>query len=135
MVYLRRMTDEKPKVLLVEDDPFMTSLLAEGLAREGFAAELAKNGEDAVQRFSEIKPQAILLDIILPGKSGLEALAEIRALPGGADVPVIILSNVEEAGYVAEAERLHAAAYLVKANIQVPDIVAKVKEVLGTAKR
>lgn len=124
------MTDEKPKVLLVEDDPFMTALLAEGLAQEGFEAVLAPNGEDAVRRFPEVQPKALLVDIMLPGKNGLEALADIRKLPGGANVPAIVLSNIEEAGYVREAERLGAAAYLVKANMQVSDIVAKVKEAL-----
>ena len=124
------MDSGKHKILLVEDDPFMTTLLANGLAEAGFEAVLAKSGEDAIQKFSEIKPSALLIDIMLPGKSGLEALAEIRKLEGGDNIPAIILSNIEEAGYVREAERLRAAAYLVKANMQVSDIVAKVKEVL-----
>lgn len=124
------MDSEKQKILLVEDDPFMTTLLANGLAEAGLEAVLAKSGEDAIQKFSEIKPSALLIDIMLPGKSGLEALAEIRKLEGGDNIPAIILSNIEEAGYVREAERLGAAAYLIKANMQVSDIVAKVKEVL-----
>jgi len=125
------MADEKSKVLLVEDDPFMTTLIAEGLGQQGFEVVLAPNGEDAVRRFPEVQPRVLLIDIMLPGKNGLEALADIRKLPGGADVPAVILSNIEESAYVREAERLKAAAYLVKANMQVSDIVAKVKEVLG----
>ena len=124
------MPEQKPKVLLVEDDPFMTALVAEGLEREGFSVLSVTNGEEAVRRFAEAKPDALLLDVLLPEKSGLEALREIRGLPGGADVPALILSNIEEAGYIREAERLHAAAYLIKANMQIPDIVAKVKETL-----
>lgn len=124
----------KKKILLVEDDPFMTSLLAEGLAREGFAVEFVTNGNDAVIKFPDVKPDGILLDILMPGKNGLEALAEIRKLGGGADVPVVVLSNVEEEKYVAEAGRLGVAAYLIKANMQVSDIVTKVKEVLGMAR-
>ena len=128
------MSEAKPKVLLAEDDPFMTTLVAEGLEREGFAVLSVTNGEEAVARFTEAKPDALLLDVLLPKKSGLEALREIRGLPGGADVPALILSNIEEAGYIREAERLRAAAYLIKANMQIPDIVAKVKEALGMAK-
>ena len=109
----------------------MTTLIAEGLGQQGFEVVLAPNGEDAVRRFPEVQPRVLLIDIMLPGKNGLEALADIRKLPGGADVPAVILSNIEESAYVREAERLKAAAYLVKANMQVSDIVAKVKEVLG----
>ncbi len=125
------MADTNLKILLAEDDPFMTTLLAEGLKAAGFEPVFVANGEDAVKRFSEIQPAAILLDILLPGKSGLEALMEIRRMPGGAEVPVLILSNIEETSYVREAERLKVFAYLIKANMQVADVVAKVKEAVG----
>jgi DNA-binding response OmpR family regulator len=129
------MADGKPKVLLVEDDPFMVTLLAEGLGRDGFEVVVSPTGEDAVSRFSEAKPDVLLIDILLPKKSGLEALGEIRLLPGGAGVPALIISNLEDANYVRDAEKLHAFAYLIKANMQISDIVAKVKEALGQAKR
>ncbi len=122
------MADANLKILLAEDDPFMTTLLAEGLKGAGFEPVFVSSGEDAVKRFSEIHPAAILLDILLPGKSGLEALADIRKLPGGAEVPALILSNIEETSYIREAERLNVFAYLIKANMQVSDITAKVKE-------
>ena len=109
----------------------MTTLLAEGLKAAGLEPVFVANGEDAAKRFFEVQPAAILLDILLPGKSGLEALAEIRKLPGGAEVPAMILSNIEETSYIREAERLKVFAYLVKANMQVSDIVAKVKEAIG----
>lgn len=125
------MADADPKILLVEDDPFMTTLLVEGLKAAGLEPIFVANGEDAVKRFSEVQPAAILLDILLPGKSGLEALTEIRKMPGGAEVPAMILSNIEETSYIQAAERLNVVAYLVKANMQVSDIVAKVKEAIG----
>lgn len=108
----------------------MTTLLADALTRGGFSVTLAADGEEAVRRFPEVKPDVLVVDILLPRKSGLEALREIRALPGG-DVPAIVLSNVEEVRYVAEAEALGVKSYLIKANIDLPEIVAKVKEVLG----
>lgn len=128
------MPNGKPTVLLAEDDPFMTALVAEGLEGAGFSVLSATNGEEAVRRFAEAKPDALLLDVLLPKKSGLEALAEIRGLPGGSGVPVLILSNIEDAGYIREAERLGVVAYLIKANMQIPDIVAKVKEAIGRTK-
>lgn len=125
------MPNGKTKVLLVEDDIFMATILAEGFAREGMEAVVAKNAEEAIRRYTESKPGILLIDILLPGKNGLEVLREIRGLPGGADVPALILSNVEEAAYVREAESLGVKGYLVKANLQVPEIVARVKEALA----
>lgn len=125
------MADAKPKVLLVEDDPFMTTLLAEAFTKEEFELQIAANGVEAVKQFQDFRPDALLIDIILPQKSGLEALREIRALPGGANVPAIILSNVEEASYVSQAEQLNVKGYLIKANVQLPEIVAKVREALA----
>lgn len=125
------MANGKPKVLLVEDDPFMVTLLSEALGKDGLGVILAGNGEDAVRRFPEVQPDILLMDILLPKKSGLDALREIRSLPGGADVPAVILSNIEDPSYIREAEELGVKAYLIKANIQLPEIVAKVKEALG----
>ncbi|MBI4132814.1 MAG: response regulator transcription factor [Candidatus Sungbacteria bacterium] len=124
------MADAKPKVLLVEDDPFMTTLLYEYLVKDGFEVISAGDGEEAVKQFKKSTPDVMLIDILLPKKNGLEALREIRALPGGDRVPAMILSNLEEVAYQKEAQELNAKAYLVKANVQLPEIVAKVKEIL-----
>lgn len=124
------MANGKPKVLLAEDDPFMVTLLSEALGKDGFDVILAGNGEDAVRQFPETRPDVLLMDILLPKKSGLDALREIRALEGGANVPAVILSNIEDPTYVREAEELGVKAYLIKANMQLPEIVAKVRETL-----
>lgn len=131
MLYFLCMSDLKPKVLIVEDDPFMTSLMANAFQKDGFDVVLADNGEDAVTQVSKAKPDIALLDILLPKKNGIEALREIRAIPEGKDLPVIIVSNLEDASYVTDAEKLGVKGYLVKANIQIPELVAKVRSVLG----
>jgi len=128
------MPDAKPKVLIVEDDPFMTQLLSEELSRQGFHVILATDGEAAIAKFSAERPDVLVVDILLPLKSGLEALGEIRLLPGGDKVPAIILSNLEEQVYRAEAEKLGVKAYLVKAKTELTEVAAKVKEALGQAK-
>lgn len=121
----------KPKLLLVEDDPFMTSLMAEAFEADGFEVILANNGEAAIQQFRDASPAVAVMDILLPKKNGIEALREIRALPRGADLPVIVLSNLEDASYVTDAEKLGVKAYLTKANVQIPELVAKVKGMLA----
>ena len=120
----------KPKLLLVEDDPFMMSLMADAFSRDGFTVIFADNGEDAVKRVREEKPDIAVMDILLPKKNGIEAIREIRAFPHGAHLPVVVVSNLEDTSYVTDAEKLGVSAYLIKANVQIPEIVAKVKQVL-----
>lgn len=124
------MSESRPKVLLVEDDPFMAALLSEGLVKDGFEIILADNGEDAVLKFKDSKPDILLIDILLPKKNGLEALAEIRSLPDGVKIPALIISNIEEADYVSQSQKLGVKAYLIKANMQISDVVKKVREAL-----
>lgn len=127
------MADAKIKVLIAEDDPFMASLLYEAFTKDGFEVVAAGDGTQAVQQFRDAKPNVLLIDILLPIKNGIEALREIRALPEGVSVPALILSNFEESTYIREAQQLKVKAYLVKANVELPEIVARVKQVLAEA--
>lgn len=124
------MTDGQPKVLIVEDDPFMATILAEGFAKDGWEVAAARSGDEAVQQFAAAKPDVLMIDILLPGKSGLEALGEIRKLPGGAEAKAFVLSNIEEAGYIRQAEELGVQGYLIKVNLEVSEVVAKAREAL-----
>lgn len=130
VVYLKPMEATKPTVLLVEDDPFMIGILSEKLSASGFNVALADDGEKAVQVFQETRPNVIVVDILLPKKNGIEVLRDIRALPEGKAVPAVVLSNVEEASYVRDAQELGVKSYLIKANVQLPEIVEKIQEAL-----
>ena len=115
---------------MAEDDPFMVTLLSDALRKEGLNVLLAISGTDVVQKFKEKKPDLLLLDIVMPEKTGLDALREIRALEGGANVPAIMLSNLEDEQSQSTAEELKVRHYLVKAKTHLPEIVEKVKAVL-----
>lgn len=80
-------------VLLVEDDPWLRPLLAELLADEGYRVIEAADGDVVASLAAEDPPDAIVLDLRLPRKSGLEVLAELRADPATAHVPVLVLSG------------------------------------------
>lgn len=121
---------EKPKVLLVEDDLFMLELLATSLSGAGFALATAKTGAEAIKEFEKEKPDIILLDLLLPDQHGFEVLKQIRSLPGGADVKVIVLSNLSGPDDVHEAKKLGAIDYLVKANFSLPEITEKINHAL-----
>lgn len=125
------MSGAKPKLLIAEDDPFMISLLSKAFAEEGFEIVFANNGDEAVRQFGEADPDILVFDIMMPGKSGMDALREIRILPKGKKIPVIMLTNLDDTPTVDAAQGLNVRAYLVKANTQLPEIVNKVKQVLG----
>ncbi|OGZ96159.1 MAG: hypothetical protein A3I44_01960 [Candidatus Sungbacteria bacterium RIFCSPLOWO2_02_FULL_51_17] len=125
---------ENPKILLVEDDEFLVQLIAQELIRSGFTnLTLVKDGGMVMQKFQEIQPDLILLDILLPVKSGLEALREIRATDAGKKVLVMVLSNFNDPAYKTQAEQLNVKGYLIKANHTMNEIVDQVKEVLAKA--
>lgn len=124
------MSSPKIKIMLVEDDPFMSTLLSQELIKSGFDVAIAPDGEAAIAKFKEYKPDGMIFDILLPKKNGIEALREIRAIPDGEKVPTVVLSNLEEASYISDAQQLGVKSYLIKANVQLPEIVAKLKEAL-----
>lgn len=127
------MADEskKLKILLVEDDVFMGGLLTSALVRAGFDVSNAKTGEEGMQSFQEWHPDLILLDLILPDQNGLEALRQIRRMPGGSDVKVMALSNLTRETMGEEARQLGVVDYLIKSNFALDEIILKIKGVLG----
>src|SRR3989304_3319392 len=82
------------KILLVEDDPFLSSLLKNRLQKEGFDITLAKDGQECIDQLKIIQPDLMLLDLILPKKTGFEVMEEIRLDPQfyGKNVPIIVIS-------------------------------------------
>ncbi len=82
----------RPMVLVVEDEPALVTLLRYNLEREGFVVNEAHDGEEALLQLRESKPDAVLLDWMLPRISGLEVCRQIRRAPAWRDLPVIMLT-------------------------------------------
>ena len=120
------------KILLVEDDEFLSSLLKNRLLKEGLEVILAHDGEEAIKLLKNEKPNLILLDIILPKKSGFEVMEEIRSNPSLAveKIPIIIISNLGQETDVERGKELGAIEYFVKAKTSLDDLVEKIKSFL-----
>ena len=120
------------KVLLVEDDPFLSSLLKNRLQKEGLEVNLAKDGEEALNSLKSAKPDLILLDLILPKKSGFEVMEEIRNDPQmqSQEVPIIIISNLGQPEDISRGQALGAIEYFVKAKTSIDELVEKIKSFL-----
>ena len=85
-------TQARALVLVVEDDPSISKLLERVLARAGYETLLAHTGDAALALARERQPDVITLDLILPGRSGEETLAALKADPSTRDIPVIVIS-------------------------------------------
>ena len=112
------------KLLLVEDDPFLSSLLKARLAKEGFVVNYASDGEEALELLRKEKPDLVLLDLILPKKSGFEVLEIMRDDPRLVKLPVMIVSNLGQESDIARGKELGAVAYFIKAKTSI-DVLSK----------
>ncbi len=118
---------ETPRILLVEDDQFLSQLLKNRLERDGgFEVKLVTRGNEVVGAIEEFKPHLMLLDVILPEKTGFEILEEMKTMPG-ARPPVIIISNLGQDIDIARGKELGVVDYFVKAKTPIDDLVAKVQ--------
>jgi PAS domain S-box-containing protein len=125
--------DSRPLVLVVEDDRQASELISQYLSEADYAVACAFDGEQAIQMARELKPYAITLDIILPKKDGWEVLAELKSLPETKDIPVVIVSIVENRPF---GLNLGAIEYFVKPvnKEQLIEAVRKAGAVLGKEK-
>lgn len=119
------------KVLIVEDDQFLRELLERKLKTEGFNVATAIEGESALTKVRNFKPEIVLLDIILPGLDGFSILEQMKADPSLVGTPVILLTNLGQKDDVEKGLKLGAVGYLVKAHFTPGDIVEKVKTTLN----
>ncbi len=104
-------------VLYIDDDPMMLKGIGAYLSEAGFLVFPESSGADGLQRFRRVGADVVLLDLIMPGMSGLEVLGAIRK--DDPDVPIIVLSASDEVQDAANAVRLGASDYLIK---PIPDL-------------
>ncbi len=116
-------------ILIIEDEPTLQKALTKSLEAEGFKIENALDGETGLNKSLASPPDLILLDLVLPQKNGFEVLSELKSDEKTKRVPVLVLTNLENANDVEKAISLGATGYLVKSNYDLDDIVAKIKEI------
>ncbi len=118
-------------VLIVEDEMALQDALQKVFTADGYTVVQAFDGEEALSRIKEKKPDIILLDLILPKKHGFDVLQSIKSNEDTKQIPVLILTNLEESEDVMKAIEFGARGYLIKANYALKEVLTKVKEVLG----
>lgn len=120
--------DEKPKVLLIEDEKDLSDALKDGLELEGIPTIQAFDGKEGLRAALESKPYLIMLDMYMPVMDGLAFLRALREDEEyGAKARVIVLSNLADKGKVDEAADLNILDYIIKSNSSIKEIADKVK--------
>lgn len=123
-------TQTPKKILLVEDDRVLAEALESKLKREGYEVSLASNGKEALLKLSEIVPDLLILDLLLPEVHGLDVLAQIRKQPDWQALPVIVLTVMPEETAYRKATELGVTEYLVKTEYTPSQICNLVKLIL-----
>ncbi len=117
------------KILLVEDEPFLSGMYQTKLKLEGFDVVTALDGEQALEKIQDGKFDLILLDIMMPKLNGFEVLKSIRKEKGNiAKVPVLMLTNLGQKSDVEQGLLLGANDYIIKANFTPAEVVSKISK-------
>lgn len=120
----------KGKILLVEDDVFLSELYVTKFGEVGYEITVAEDGREGLQLVEKLKPDLMLLDIVLPRMDGLSVLRSMKEREAVKNIPVILLTNLGQKEDVDRGIALGAADYVIKAHFTPTEVVAKVDEVL-----
>lgn len=120
----------KHRILIVDDEPNIVISLEYLLKKEGFQVAVATDGEAALQKAAEFLPHLILLDIMMPKKSGFEVCEALRADPAQAALKIIMLTAKGRETEVAKGLALGADAYIAKP-FSTKDLVIRIKTLLA----
>ena len=121
------------KVALIEDDAAIVQMYAMALKlKTDFEVKVANDGAEGLELIKSFDPDIILLDMIMPHMSGVEALTRLRKLPHGDKYKVIALTNMKDADTVAKIKQLQVSDYLVKAEQSPSTLIKRIQDIVGT---
>ncbi|MFN3301738.1 MAG: response regulator transcription factor [Patescibacteria group bacterium] len=124
------MTNKKAKILIAEDEEILRRMYATKFRAEGFEVFETANGVETLEMAKKIKPEIILLDIIMPLADGFSVLKKIKEDKTLKDIPVILLTNLAQNNDIKEGLKIGAIDYLVKTEFTPSQVVEKVKKIL-----
>jgi DNA-binding response OmpR family regulator len=117
-------------IVIIEDNAVAANLYRSALSREGYKVEVATDGASGLETITRLKPDLVLLDLMLPKVDGAEVLRRIRALSGFEQLPVIVTSNAYTTARLDDLWKAGATQIVTKASISPKDLARVVKETL-----
>lgn len=123
--------NKKYKILVIEDEKFLKKIYQTKLTLEGFIPILASNGEEGIEAIKKEKPDLILLDLIMPVKTGFEVLEEIKKNKNLKSIPVIVASNLGQEDDRKRVLELGAKEFIIKSDSTIQGIIDKIRTYLA----
>jgi two-component system phosphate regulon response regulator PhoB len=119
------------QIVIIEDNAIAASVYQAALTREGFKVEIATDGESGLGAIKRVRPDLVLLDLMLPKVEGAEVLRRIRSTPELANLPVVITSNAYTATRLDDLWKAGATQIVTKASISPKDLARVVRDALA----
>ncbi len=119
------------KIAIIEDDQAISQMYRIKFEGEGYQVETADNGVFGLRLCEDMRPDIVLLDLMMPEMTGEEMLIKLRAQPWGKNIKVVILTNMGEQEIPAEVKKLGVAAIILKADMTPRQVAEVVKKQLG----
>ena len=124
---------ERVRIVLMEDDDMLSSMYDEALSRMGFSVGIAKTGKAGLKLVEDNEPDLVILDIVMPDGDGFFVLKNIKENQKTKNIPVIMHTNLFSESDKAEAIRLGAKDYVVKANVTPMQLAAIVRKYVNVS--
>lgn len=121
---------KKTKILIIEDDSYISDMYRIKLENSGYEVIIASDGIEGFKALEKQKPNVILLDIVMPKMDGFNVLKMIKNDSNYKNIPVILLTNLGQEENVKRGFELGAASYIIKAHFTPSEVVEKIKGVL-----
>ena len=119
------------KILIIEDDQIVANVYRNKLAVEGYRTETAPDGETGLKVMRTFKPDTIILDLMLPGISGLDVIKQVRSEEEFSKIPIIVFSNTYLTNMIQEAWKAGATKCISKSNCSPKEVVEVVRHTIG----
>lgn len=118
------------RILLIEDNEYMGRMYQNLLSLEDYLVSWARDGEEGLEKASSLKPDLILLDVIMPKINGIQVLQKLKDSPDTKNIPVVILTVIGEQDIIDRALKLGAEGYIIKSTVDLNQLISEIKSYL-----
>ena len=119
------------KILIIDDDPFILDMYVLKLKEQGFQVETAQDGRDGLTKAKKFKPDAILLDVVMPAMDGFDIIKKLKEDGSLGSPKIIFLTNFGQREDVERGIQLGADDYIIKAHFTPSEVAKKIRQVLA----
>jgi DNA-binding response OmpR family regulator len=116
-------------ILLVEDDKLLRDLLSKKIAKSGYGIECACDGMEGLEIMRKNTPDLVLLDIIMPRKSGFEVIIEMKRDDNLKNIPIVIVSNSGQPVEIDKAKEMGVKDWIVKTEFDLDEVIEKIRKI------